>query len=78
VYQADAGILRAARFSQPYLFRSANWLYGSRGLTGALISVASIAEIPFGGVKDSGFGREGGVEGLQCYTVVKNVSHLTA
>lgn len=40
--------------------------------------VASIAETPFGGVKDSGFGREGGVEGLQYYTVVTNVSHLTA
>lgn len=40
--------------------------------------VASAAETPFGGVKDSGIGREGGVEGLQCYTVVKNVSHLTA
>src|SRR5580698_299099 len=39
--------------------------------------VASSAETPFGGVKDSGIGREGGVEGLQCYTVVKNVSHLT-
>jgi succinate-semialdehyde dehydrogenase / glutarate-semialdehyde dehydrogenase len=39
--------------------------------------VASSAETPFGGVKDSGFGREGGTEGLQCYTVVKNVSHLT-
>jgi succinate-semialdehyde dehydrogenase / glutarate-semialdehyde dehydrogenase len=39
--------------------------------------VASSAETPFGGVKDRGFGREGGVEGLQCYTVVKNVSHLT-
>jgi succinate-semialdehyde dehydrogenase / glutarate-semialdehyde dehydrogenase len=38
--------------------------------------VASSAETPFGGVKDSGFGREGGTEGLQCYTVVKNVSHL--
>jgi succinate-semialdehyde dehydrogenase/glutarate-semialdehyde dehydrogenase len=38
--------------------------------------VASSAETPFGGVKDSGIGREGGVEGLQCYTVVKNVSHL--
>jgi len=38
--------------------------------------VASSAETPFGGVKDSGFGREGGVEGLQGYTVVKNVSHL--
>ena len=39
--------------------------------------VASVAETPFGGVKDSGYGREGGVEGLQCYTVVKNVSHKT-
>ncbi len=36
--------------------------------------VASLAETPFGGVKDSGYGREGGVEGLQSYTVVKNVS----
>lgn len=39
--------------------------------------VASVAETPFGGVKDSGYGREGGTEGLQCYTSVKNVSHLT-
>ena len=39
--------------------------------------VASIAETPFGGVKDSGYGREGGTEGLACYTVVKNVSHQT-
>ena len=38
--------------------------------------VASIAETPFGGVKDSGYGREGGTEGLECYTVAKNVSHL--
>jgi succinate-semialdehyde dehydrogenase / glutarate-semialdehyde dehydrogenase len=40
--------------------------------------VASIAETPFGGVKDSGYGREGGSEGLTHYTAVKNVSHLTA
>lgn len=39
--------------------------------------VASIAETPFGGVKESGYGREGGTEGLECYTVVKNVSHRT-
>ena len=39
---------------------------------------ASFAETPFGGVKDSGYGREGGTEGLECYTVVKNVSHLIA
>lgn len=40
--------------------------------------VASSAETPFGGVKDSGYAREGGSEGLTHYTVVKNVSHLTA
>ena len=37
--------------------------------------VASVAETPFGGVKDSGYGREGGTEGLQGYTIAKNVSH---
>lgn len=36
---------------------------------------ASIPETPFGGVKESGYGREGGLEGLAHYTVVKNVSH---
>ncbi len=40
--------------------------------------VASVAETPFGGVKDSGYGREGGTEGLACYTIARNVSHLTA
>jgi succinate-semialdehyde dehydrogenase/glutarate-semialdehyde dehydrogenase len=40
--------------------------------------VASVAETPFGGVKESGYGREGGTEGLECYTVVKNVSHKTS
>lgn len=36
---------------------------------------ASLPETPFGGVKSSGFGREGGEEGLSHYTVIKNVSH---
>ena len=36
---------------------------------------ASVPETPFGGVKSSGYGREGGVEGLHNYMVVKNVSH---
>lgn len=37
---------------------------------------ASRAETPFGGVKESGLGREGGSEGILHYMTIKNVSHL--
>jgi succinate-semialdehyde dehydrogenase/glutarate-semialdehyde dehydrogenase len=36
----------------------------------------ALPETPFGGVKDSGFGHEGGTEGLQVYMQTKFVSHL--
>ncbi|MEX0283784.1 MAG: NAD-dependent succinate-semialdehyde dehydrogenase [Paracoccaceae bacterium] len=36
---------------------------------------ASMPETPFGGVKSSGYGREGGTEGLDNYMTVKNVWH---
>ncbi len=39
---------------------------------------ASLPETPFGGVKSSGYGREGGSEGLHHYMTVKNVSHSIA
>jgi succinate-semialdehyde dehydrogenase/glutarate-semialdehyde dehydrogenase len=39
---------------------------------------ASVAEVPFGGVKDSGYGREGGAEGLLHYTTIKTLSHQMA
>lgn len=52
------------------------------GLEAGNISIntfeASVAETPFGGIKESGLGREGGSEGLHHYTVVKNVSHHLA
>lgn len=35
----------------------------------------ALPETPFGGVKDSGYGREGGIEGMSPYTVAKFVSH---
>ena len=39
---------------------------------------ASLPETPFGGVKSSGYGREGGTEGLHHYMITKNVSHSLA
>jgi succinate-semialdehyde dehydrogenase/glutarate-semialdehyde dehydrogenase len=39
---------------------------------------ASLPETPFGGVKSSGYGREGGTEGLHNYMVTKNLSHSLA
>lgn len=39
---------------------------------------ASVAEVPFGGVKLSGQGRGGGIEGMQHYVARRTVSHRTA
>jgi len=36
----------------------------------------ALPETPFGGVKDSGYGHEGGIEGLNAYLQTKFVSHL--
>jgi succinate-semialdehyde dehydrogenase/glutarate-semialdehyde dehydrogenase len=36
---------------------------------------ASMPETPFGGVKSSGYGREGGTEGLENYMTIQNVWH---
>ncbi|MEV0741214.1 NAD-dependent succinate-semialdehyde dehydrogenase [Streptomyces sp. NPDC050549] len=38
----------------------------------------SVAEAPSGGVKESGYGREGGPEALDAYLITKRVSHLLA
>ena len=39
---------------------------------------ASVPEVPFGGVKQSGQGREGGQEGMHHYMEVKTISHRMA
>ena len=43
------------------------------GMVGINTFAISIADAPFGGVKDSGFGSEGGKEGLETYQVVKAI-----
>jgi succinate-semialdehyde dehydrogenase/glutarate-semialdehyde dehydrogenase len=43
------------------------------GMVGINTFNISVADAPFGGVKDSGFGSEGGKEGLETYQVVKAI-----
>ncbi|MCC6889336.1 MAG: NAD-dependent succinate-semialdehyde dehydrogenase [Hyphomicrobiales bacterium] len=44
------------------------------GMVGINSVAISTPETPFGGVKESGYGSEGGIEGLEAYTVTKFVS----
>jgi succinate-semialdehyde dehydrogenase/glutarate-semialdehyde dehydrogenase len=46
------------------------------GMVGVNNLVIATAEIPFGGIKASGYGREGGSEGIDWYTVTKYVNIL--
>lgn len=43
------------------------------GMVGVNTGLISEAALPFGGVKESGFGREGSIYGIDEYTVVKSV-----
>jgi succinate-semialdehyde dehydrogenase/glutarate-semialdehyde dehydrogenase len=44
------------------------------GMVGVNSVAISTPETPFGGVKESGYGHEGGIEGLEVYTVKKFIS----
>lgn len=44
------------------------------GVVGVNTFAVSRPELPFGGVKDSGYGREGGKEGLLEFLVAKTVA----
>ena len=50
----------------------------SEGMEAGMIGVNTIllatAEIPFGGIKKSGFNREGGSEGIDAYTITKHIN----
>lgn len=43
------------------------------GMVGINTFAISAADAPFGGVKDSGFGSEGGIEGMDSYLVTKAI-----
>ncbi|MBK8085237.1 MAG: aldehyde dehydrogenase family protein [Devosia sp.] len=45
------------------------------GMVGINETLLALAEAPFGGVKESGFGREGGSEGIMDYLETKYVRH---
>lgn len=51
----------------------------AHGLEAGILSInhaiGSVSEAPSGGVKQSGYGREGGSEGLEGYLVTKRLSH---
>src|SRR5258705_2517534 len=44
------------------------------GMVGVNSAAISTPETPFGGVKDSGYGHEGGIEGLEAYMARKYIS----
>ena len=43
------------------------------GMVGVNLGLLSACESPFGGVKESGYGREGGREGIQEYLTLKSM-----
>jgi succinate-semialdehyde dehydrogenase / glutarate-semialdehyde dehydrogenase len=44
------------------------------GMVGVNVGLISACEQPFGGIKDSGVGREGGKEALDEYTEIKSIT----
>lgn len=43
------------------------------GMVGVNLGLLSACESPFGGVKQSGYGREGGIQGIEEYLFVKSM-----
>ena len=52
----------------------------SRGLEAGMVSInhigLALAETPFGGIKDSGFGSEGGIESFEGYLTTKFITKM--
>lgn len=64
-----------AAFAFTENLRTANLLGDAieAGMVGINTFAVSSADAPFGGVKDSGFGSEGGIEGMDSYLVTKAI-----
>jgi succinate-semialdehyde dehydrogenase/glutarate-semialdehyde dehydrogenase len=48
------------------------------GMVGINSMIISTPETPFGGIEDSGYGSEGGIEGLEVFTRVRLVTEMSA
>lgn len=64
-----------ASFAFTQNLRTANLLGDAleSGMVGINTFAVSAADAPFGGIKDSGFGSEGGPEGMDSYMVPKAI-----
>jgi succinate-semialdehyde dehydrogenase / glutarate-semialdehyde dehydrogenase len=83
-FETEAEVLRLANdteFGLAGYFFSQNigrWMRVARKLQVGMVGVntgnISAAEAPFGGVKESGYGREGSLYGLEEYQIIKSVT----
>jgi succinate-semialdehyde dehydrogenase/glutarate-semialdehyde dehydrogenase len=75
IAEANRGPFGLAAFAFTNDLRTANLVSDAleAGMVGINSFAISVADAPFGGVKESGFGSEGGSEGLDSYMVVKAI-----
>ena len=75
---ADESLLGCGLAACAFIYSASSIAAIANGVEGGNLAIsrysAFFAETPFGGVTDSGHGRESGTEGLGGYTVTKLVS----
>ncbi len=77
---AEANRLPVGLAAYAYTCNAATFATLSRDIESGMISLnhhgLGLPEAPFGGVKESGYGSEGGTEAMEAYLVTKFVSQL--